>query len=77
MLDVQFRATPVELMTTTLCALAQAKETIGELLAIVRENGADAYPLPDRVLRSNVSRGGQAGSKSRRKRRALAAILLL
>ena len=64
MFDVQFGAEPVELMFSALFALAQAKETVGELLPIVREYGSDANgasPLP----------------MSRRKRRALAAVLLL
>ena len=63
-ISVQFGAEPVELMFSALFALAQAKETVGELLPIVREYGSDANgasPLP----------------MSRRKRRALAAVLLL
>ncbi len=42
MLDAQFRAELVELMFPALCALAQAKETVGELLPVVREYGSDA-----------------------------------
>ena len=61
--DVQFGAELVELMGPALRALAQAKETVGELLPSVREYGSDAK--------------GQARSRSRRKRRALAAVLLL
>ena len=43
MLDIELGAEPVELMLAALCALAQAKEAVGELLAIVREYGADAH----------------------------------
>lgn len=42
MFDVQFGAELVELMFPALRALAQAKETVGELLAIVCEYGSDA-----------------------------------
>ena len=56
---------------------AQTKETVGELFSVIRQNGADAHPLPGMALRSNGPRGGQASSRLRRKRRALAAVLLL
>jgi hypothetical protein len=57
--------------------LAQAEEAIRELFAVIRKNGAYAHPLPGRALRSNGPRGGQARSRSRRKRRAFAAVLAL
>ena len=40
--DIQFGAELVELMFPALRALAQAKETVVELLPIVREYGSDA-----------------------------------
>ncbi len=40
MFDVQFCAQPVELMLPRSYPLTQAKEPVGELLAIVGENGA-------------------------------------
>ena len=42
MFNVQFCAEPVELMLPRSYPLAQAKEPVGELLAIVCENGANA-----------------------------------
>jgi len=39
--DVEFCAEPVKLMLPTLCPFAQTKETVGELFAIVSQNGAD------------------------------------
>ena len=40
-LDVELRAEPVELMFAALCPFAHTKETVGELFAIVSQNGAD------------------------------------
>jgi hypothetical protein len=74
-LDLEGRAERVELVRARRCTLAQAEEPIRELLAVVGKNGADADSLPGRALQSNVPRGGQARSRSRRKRRALAAVL--
>ena len=41
-LNSEFGAELIELMLPALCALAQAKEAVGELLAVARQNGADA-----------------------------------
>ena len=39
--DVQFRTEPVKLMLPALRPLSQAKETVGELFAIISQIGAD------------------------------------
>ena len=61
--DIQNRAKLVELMFAGLGAFAQAKEAVGELFSV--------------SVRMVRMRSGQALSRSRRKRRALAADLLL
>lgn len=42
MLDVEDGAQCIELVLTGRCAFAQAEEPIGELLSVVRKDGADA-----------------------------------
>jgi hypothetical protein len=40
--DAEFAAQRIELMFASRCTLAQAKETVSELLTIIRKNGSNA-----------------------------------
>ena len=42
MVDAEFAAQRIELMFASRCTLAQAKETVSELLTIIRKNGSNA-----------------------------------
>ena len=59
MFDVQFGAELVELMFPALRALAQAKETVGELLAIVCEYGSDAQWASPLQITQKAARVGR------------------
>ena len=72
MVDAEFGEQRVELMFASRCTLAQAKETVSKLLTIA--NVARTIGNSVRMVRMC---SGHARSRSRRKRRALAAVLLL
>ena len=50
MVDIEGCARRVEFMLACCGALAQPKEAVGEFLAVVGQNGADADPLPGKAL---------------------------
>jgi integral membrane sensor domain MASE1 len=76
MVDAEFAAQRIELMFASRCTLAQAKETVSKLLTV-----ANVARTIGAIIGSSVRmvrmRSGHARSRSRRKRRALAAVLLL
>ena len=58
-LNSEFGAELIELMRPGCSALAQAKEAVGELLAVVRQNGADAqWAGPLRITQKATRIGG-------------------
>ena len=74
--DAEFAAQRIELMFASRCTLAQAKETVSERLTaanVARTIGA----IIGNSVRMVRMRSGHTRSRSRRKRRALAAVLLL
>jgi hypothetical protein len=75
-IDAEFAAQRIELMFASRCTLAQAKETVNERLTaanVARTIGA----IIGNSVRMVRMRSGNTRSRSRRKRRALAAVLLL
>ena len=76
MVIAEFAAQRVEIMFVSRCTLAQAKETVSKILTVAnvaRTIGA----IIGNSVRMVRMRSGHTRSKSRRKRRALAAVLLL
>jgi hypothetical protein len=76
MVDAGFAAQRVEPLFASRCTLAQTKETLSKRLTVAnvaRTIGA----IIGNSVRMVRMRSGQARSRSRRKRRALAAVLLL
>jgi len=76
MVDAEFGAQRVELMFASRCTLAQAKETVSKLLIVANAARTIGAIIGNSVKMVRI-RSGHSRSRLRRKRRALAAILLL
>ena len=74
--DAEFGAQRVDPLFASRGTLAQAKETVSKLLSVTNVARADGAIIGNSVRMVRM-RSGQARSRSRRKRRALAAVLLL
>ena len=76
MVNAEFGAQRVDPLFASRGTLAQAKETVSKLLSVTNVARADGAIIGNSVRMVRM-RSGQARSRSRRKRRALAAVLLL
>jgi hypothetical protein len=76
MVNAEFAAQRVEPLFASRCTLAQAKETVSERLTVANVARTIGAIIGNSVRIVRMI-SGQARSRSRRKRRALAAVLLL